>query len=198
MRKFKQVILLTTIVGLSSCSKTDNPSKAEAPGNNDYGNHPRSEVPDELVGYWLAGTSSIGNFWGYDGAYQGAANEIAVGYRFYKDGSAKEYFYYTSTSYYCRDQVLGYKQGTVKIDPASKRIEMYYANGNYRAFNSCGSSQSPGFGETKQYSADELYPNKKMVLENYDLIIENGKRILTVPLEGNAVQRYEQSDEPGK
>lgn len=164
----------------------------------EFGDHPRSAVPDDLVGYWIAGVSSISNFWGYDGVYKGPANEIAVGYMFYKDGRAKEYFYYTSTSTYCRTQVLGYKEGTVKIDPVNKSLEMSYASGNYRSFNTCGSSNPPGFGETKKYTSAELYPSKKMQLKDWTIKESNGKKVLEVPLGGGEVQRYVKSNEPQK
>ena len=164
----------------------------------EFGDHPRSAVPDDLVGYWIAGVSSISNFWGYDGVYKGPANEIAVGYMFYKDGRAKEYFYYTSTSTYCRTQVLGYKEGTVKVDPVNKSLEMFYASGNYRSFNTCGSSNPPGFGETKKYTSAELYPSKKMLLKDWTIKESNGKKVLEVPLGGGEVQRYVKSNEPQK
>lgn len=199
IRLFLSVLLLmslsTIILIINGCKKTNGASE-DSQGN--YGNNPKSVVPDELVGYWIAGESSIGSFWGYDGSYQGAANEMAVGYMLYKDGRAKEYFYYTSTSTYCRDQVLGYKEGTVKIDPTGKTFEMFYASGNYRAYNSCGSSKSPGFGETKQYTSSELYPAKKMIINNWSLKEINGKKIMQVPLAGGAIQEYEKSTEPQK
>lgn len=163
-----------------------------------YGNHPRSTVPDELVGYWIAGISSISNFWGYNGSYQGPANEIAVGYMLYKDGRVKEYFYYTSTSTYCRTQVLGYKQGTVKIDIEARKFEIYYANGHYRSFNTCGSANPPGFGETKQYMAAELSPAKKANLNNWTIQQVNDKQTLVVPIGDGEVQYYVKSTEPQK
>lgn len=207
MRKIKNILhsnpllssifslFLLLILTLFSCKKSDSGTNGQG-GN--FGNNPRSVVPDELVGYWLAGETSIGNFWGYDGSYKGAANELAVGYMLYKDGRAKEYFYYTSTSTYCRDQVLGYKEGTVKIDPVNKTFEMFYANGTYRAFNSCGSSQSPGFGEEKKYTSSELYPAKRMIINDWNLKEINGKKFLMVPLAGGKVQQYEKSTEPHK
>lgn len=178
-----------------SCKKAE---AAPVDIEGDYGNNPRSVVPDELVGYWIAGVSSIGNFWGYDGSYQGPANEIAVGYMLYKDGRAKEYFYYTSTSTYCRTQVLGYKEGTVKIDPAGKTFEMFYASGNYRSYNSCGSSKPQGFGESKKYTSEELYPAKKMVRNNWSIKEINGKKVLVVPIGDGEVQQYVKSTEPQK
>lgn len=190
------LLLITTLVTLASgCKKSKEPPVKPSDG---YGDHPRSTVPDELVGYWIAGVSSISNFWGYNGTYQGPANEIAVGYMLYKDGRAKEYFYYTSTSTYCRTQVLGYKEGTVKIDPAAKTFEMFYASGNYRSFNTCGSANPPGFGESKKYTSAELYPAKKAIMNNWSIQEANGKKVLVVPIGDGEVQRYEKSTEPQK
>jgi len=188
-------VLVVLCCTLYSCKEAEaSPELIEG----EFGDHPRSAVPDDLVGYWIAGVSSISNFWGYDGVYKGPANEIAVGYMFYKDGRAKEYFYYTSTSTYCRTQVLGYKEGTVKIDPVNKSLEMFYGSGNYRSFNTCGSSNPPGFGETKKYTSAELYPSKKMLLKDWTIKESNGKKILEVPLGGGEVQRYVKSNEPQK
>lgn len=147
-----------------SCSKKD---KEE--GN--YGNYPRTTVPDELVGYWLTGSTSIGNFWGYDGSYAGAAYELANGYMLFKDGRAREYFYYTSTTYGCRSQVLGYKEGTVEVDVDKKTFTFYSASGNYRSYKSCGGTDN---GKTKTYGADELYPNKKVSYKDVEFRKENG------------------------
>ncbi|WP_214228241.1 hypothetical protein [Pedobacter sp. B4-66] len=198
IRLFLPILLLSiaTLLGMVYSCKKSNAAPVDTEG--DYGNHPRSTVPDELVGYWIAGVSSIGNFWGYDGSYQGPANEIAVGYMLYKDGRAKEYFYYTSTSTYCRTQVLGYKEGTVKIDPAAKTFEMFYASGNYRSFNTCGSSNPPGFGESKKYTSAELYPAKKMLRNNWRIQEINGKKVLVVPIGDGEEQYYEKSTEPQK
>lgn len=192
-------ILLLSIAVLTGTAYGCKETETEAPEiEEDYGNHPRSVVPDELVGYWIAGVSSISNFWGYNGSYQGPANEIAVGYMLYKDGRAKEYFYYTSTSTYCRTQVLGYKQGTVKIDVEARKFEIYYANGHYRAFNTCGSANPPGFGETKQYTAAELSPAKKANLNSWTIQEVNGKQTLVVPIGDGEVQYYVKSTEPQK
>lgn len=192
-------ILLLCIAILGSTASGCKESEAATPEIEEgYGNHPRSVVPDELVGYWIAGVSSISNFWDYNGSYQGPANEIALGYMLYKDGRVKEYFYYTSTSTYCRTQVLGYKQGTVKIDKAAKTFDVYYASGHYRSFNSCGSSNPPGFGETKQYTAAELSPAKKSALNNWTIQEVNGKQTLVVPIGDGEMQYYVKSTEPQK
>lgn len=148
----------------TACSKKDDNA-------GDYGDNPRSAVPDELVGYWLAGSTSIGNFWGYDGSYQGAAFELATGYMLFKDGRAREYFYYTSTSYNCRSQVLGYKEGTVEVNTANGTFTFYPASGNYRSYVCNGTSN----GKTKAYGASELYPAKKSQYTGIDFKRENGK-----------------------
>ncbi|WP_276483414.1 hypothetical protein [Paraflavitalea pollutisoli] len=158
------ILLVSLVLTSSACSKND-----DNPG--DYGNHPRTAVPDDLVGYWLAGSTSIGNFWGYDGSYQGAAFELATGYRLYKDGRAREYFYYTSTAYNCRSQVLGYKEGTVEVSLTNNTITFYPASGNYRSFTCNGS----GNGKVKQYGSAELYPTKKSQYKDIGFTKENGK-----------------------
>ena len=197
-RLFFPILLLSMAALLFIGSGCKKPRATPSESEDGYGDHPRSAVPDELVGYWIAGVSSISNFWGYNGTYQGPANEIAVGYMLYKDGRAKEYFYYTSTSTYCRTQVLGYKEGTVKIDPTTKTFEMFYASGNYRSFNTCGSANPPGFGESKKYASAELYPAKKNVMNNWSVQQVNGKQVLVVPIGDGEVQRYEKSNEPQK
>lgn len=161
--------LMLLVMGLSfiacSCSKKDNED-----GN--YGNHPRTTVPDELVGYWLAGSTSIGNFWGYDGSYQGAAFELANGYMLFKDGRAREYFYYTNTSYNCRTQILGYKEGTVEVDVNKKTFTFYPNSGNYRKYASCGGTDN---GKTKAYGKEELYPAVKTSYQDIEFRKENGQ-----------------------
>jgi hypothetical protein len=196
MKKVNVAVVLLAVVCtlMMSCSKKDSSSG----GNGNFGNGPRSEVPDALVGYWINGSSSISNFWNYDGTYAGAAYELAVGYMFYKNGDAKEYFYYTSTSTYCRTQVLGYKEGTVKFDEGAKTFTFYPANGNYRGYNSCGSSHSQDFGQTKQYASDELYPTKKSTYTNYELKTVNGKQVIYVPYSDGSSANFEKSSEPNR
>lgn len=186
------VVLLATVCTLMiGCSK-----KGSSGGNGNFGNGPRSEVPDALVGYWINGSSSISNFWNYNGSYVGAGYELAVGYMFYKNGDAKEYFYYTSTSTYCRTQTLGYKEGTVKFDEAAKTFTFSPASGNWRSYNSCGSSQSTGYGETKQYTSAELYPSKQSTYTNYDLRTVNGKQVIHVSYSDGSSANFEKSTEP--
>jgi hypothetical protein len=184
--------LAGTFIFTASCSKSDNGKENDG----SFGNNPRTSVPDELVGYWLTGSTSIGNFWGYDGSYQGAGYELATGYMLYKDGKAKEYFYYTNTSYYCRTQVLGYKEGTVEVDMEKKTFKFYPSSGNYRSYSSCGSSQDK---KTKNYGVDELYPTVKVEYKDIEFKRENGK--LTswhVHFDDGSSHNFTKSQEPQK
>jgi len=186
------LLLAALCFSLVSCTdKEDDPGVTDEKG--DFGTNPRSEVPDELVGYWLTGSTSIGSFWNYDGSYAGAAYEIAVGYKFYKNGNAKQYFYYTNTSYSCRSQILGYREGTVVFDTKNKTFEFFAASGNYRSYNSC---QSQGNGQTKQYGAGDLYPAKKAQYDNWSLVQENGKSVWRIKLSDGSNLNYEKSTEP--
>ncbi|UYQ91220.1 hypothetical protein MKQ68_14080 [Chitinophaga horti] len=164
-KSFALILFATLLATLSSCSKDDNE-------NGNYGKNPKTAVPDDLVGYWLAGSTSIGSFWGYDGSYQGAGFELAVGYMLFKDGRAREYFYYTNTNSGCRSQVLGYKEGTVEVNVEAGTVKFHSASGNYRSYQSCGGS---GNGKTKQYTADELYPKKKVEYNDIEFVKEAGK-----------------------
>ncbi|KUG07245.1 hypothetical protein [Solirubrum puertoriconensis] len=196
MKTLLFALLLAASCGSLAACTDGNKETDPAPDAGNFGNNARSEVPDELVGYWLAGSSSIGNFWGYDGRYAGPAYEIALGYRFYKNGTAKQYFYYTSTSTYCRTQVLGYREGTVVFDTRNKTFEFFAASGNYRHYNGCGSSQSPGYGETKPYDSNELYPAKKHRYNGYEVVQQSGKTIWRCALDGGGNQDFEKSTEP--
>lgn len=194
MKKFLSLLLVfaTTCTLLSSsCSKSDTEKD-----NGSFGNNPKTTVPDELVGYWLAGSTSIGNFWGYDGSYQGAGYELATGYMLYKDGKAKEYFYYTNTSYYCRTQVLGYKEGTVEVDMNKKTFTFYPASGNYRSYYSCGGSNDV---KTKAYGSDELYPAVKVDYKDIDFKRENGQlKSWNVYFSDGSSHIFVRSEEPQK
>jgi hypothetical protein len=184
--------LAVAFIFIASCSKS---GKGKEDGGS-FGNNPRTNVPDELVGYWLTGSTSIGNFWGYDGAYQGAGYELATGYMLYKDGKAKQYFYYTNTSYYCRTQVLGYKEGTVEVDMNKKTFRFYPASGSYRYYYSCGDPQN---GKTQNYGSDELYPTVKVEFNDIEFKKENGA--LTswhVYFDDGSSHNFTKSQEPQK
>jgi hypothetical protein len=186
----------TTCTLLLSCSKS---GKEGSSDGGSFGNNPKTTVPDELVGYWLTGSTSIGNFWGYDGSYQGAAYELATGYMLYKDGKAKQYFYYTNTSYYCRTQVLGYKEGTVEVDMNKKTFTFYPASGNYRYYYSCGSSGDANNGKTQTYGSDELYPTVKVDFKDIEFKREDGKlKSWHVYFSDGSAHNFTKSQEPQK
>lgn len=179
-------------MSFSACSKKDSSDTG------DYGDHPRSKVPAELVGgYWQVGSFSMSQYSNYDGSYAGQAFEIATGYKFLNDkGDAEEYFYYTSTGYYCRDQILGYRKGTVVFDEQAKTFQFYAASGNYRRFDACGTSQSPDFGVKKEYTSKDLYPEYKAIHDNYTIVKENGKTIWRVMYDDGSKLDYTKTENP--
>ncbi|GAB3168113.1 hypothetical protein [Telluribacter humicola] len=181
---------------IMSCQESGGEGSPLEPGG--FGNNPRSKVPTELVGaYWHVGTFSMTNFTKYDGSYGGNANEVATGYRFVNDkGDAEQYFYWTKNSTYCRDQILGYRKGTVVFDIQKKTFTFYAASGYYRRYSSCGTSQSPGYGEKKIYGSEDLYPNYKAEYNNYEIVNENGKTIWRIRFEDNSKLDYMRTEEP--
>lgn len=184
-------LALTTV--LSACSKKDS-----AGSDGGGGNTPRSKVPAELVGgYWQAGSFSMGQYSDYDGSYAGHAFEISTGYKFLNaNGDAEEYFYYTNTGYYCRNQILGYRKGTVQFDEQAKTFKFYATSGNYRNYDACGSSQTPGYGEKKTYGEEDLYPKYKAEYDNYSIVKENGKTIWRITYDDGSTLDYTSREEP--
>lgn len=183
---------LSTVI--TACSKKDSTGGEQGGG----GHTPRSKVPAELVGgYWQAGSFSMGQYSNYDGSYAGHAFEISTGYKFLNDkGDAEQYFYYTNTGYYCRDQILGYRKGTVKFDEQGKTFEFFAASGNYRRYDACGSSQTPGYGQLKTYGSEDLYPTYKARHDNYSIVKENGKTIWRITYEDGSSLDYTTREEP--
>ncbi len=192
---FSLAFCATIFTAVTACSKKGATGGGDEGGG---GNTPRSKVPAELVGgYWQTGSFSMTQFSNYDGSYAGQAFEIATGYKFLNDkGDAEQYFYYTNTSYYCRDQILGYRKGTVKFDPATKSFEFFANSGNYRRYNSCGSSHTPGYGEKKPYGEDDLYPKYKDTYDNYSIVKENGKTIWRITFDDGSTMDYTSREEP--
>jgi len=192
------ICLSLLTLSLSACSKKDSTGNDGNDGGGGHSETPRSKVPAELVGgYWQAGSFSMSQYSDYDGSYAGQAFEISTGYKFLNaDGDAEQYFYYTSTSYYCRDQILGYRKGTVEFDPAAKTFKFYAKSGNYRRYDACGSSQSPGYGQKKEYGADDLYPKYKAEHNNYSIVKENGKTIWRITFDDNSTLDYTRTEEP--
>jgi hypothetical protein len=197
-RSFLSFLVLIALFSCTStaCSKKDSTDKPGG-GGGDYGNNPRSKVPADLVGgYFQAGSFSMSQYSNYDGSYAGQAYEIATGYKFVNDkGDAEEYFYYTNTSYYCRYQVLGYRKGTVVFDEQNKTFKFYAASGNYRRYDNCG-SQSPDYGEKKQYGADDIYPKYKVEYSNYSIVKENGKTFWKISYDDGSALEFERTADP--
>ncbi len=149
----RQLAMPLLIIAAVACGEKNGDKPGGGP------NLPTSSIPAEMVGkYWHTGSFSMTQFNNYDGSYAGQAYEIATGYKFSADGTAEQYFYWTNTSAYCREQVLGYRKGTAVFDAEKKTFRFYAASGFYRRYNTCGSSQSPGYGQRVEYGAEDLHP----------------------------------------
>jgi hypothetical protein len=201
MKKKYAMLTLSLLLGIGSvfllsCKNSDGTGSPLDPGG--FGNNPRSKVPAELAGgYWHVGSFSMTQFTKYDGSYAGNANEIAVGYRFLNaNGDAEQYFYWTKNTTYCRDQILGYRKGTVVFDTNKKTFTFYAASGYYRRYDACGSSQSPGYGVKKTYGAEDLYPTYKDEYDNWEIVKENGKTIWRIRFDDNSTLDFARTEEP--
>ncbi len=158
---------------------------------------PKSSVPAEMVGkYWHAGSFSMTQFSNYDGSYAGQAFEIATGYKFSADGAAEQYFYWTKTTTYCREQVLGYRKGTAVFDTEKKTFRFYAGSGYYRRFNSCGGSQSPGYGQRVEYGPDDLHPKYVDEMKNWSLVAEQNKLIWRIPYTDGSFNDFTRAEDP--
>ncbi|WP_224998694.1 hypothetical protein [Cesiribacter sp. SM1] len=195
MKPTRIFLMLLALCAFTFQSCEDDTADAGKPDPS-FGNHPRTAVPAELVGFWQAGSFSMSSFNDYDGSYAGQAYEIGLGYQLYANGNAEEYFYYTNTSYYCRDQILGYRKGTVTFDTQNKSFKFYSANGNYRRYYSCGSSQPADWGVQQEYGEDDLYPKHKPEYSGYSLVQEGGKTILRIPYEDGTSLDFEKTQSP--
>ncbi|WP_126243342.1 hypothetical protein [Chitinophaga rhizosphaerae] len=174
-----------------ACGKKDDGKPDDGP------NLPQSSVPAEMIGqYWHAGSFSMTQFSNYDGSYAGQAFEISTGYKFAADGTAEQYFYWTKTTTYCREQVLGYRKGTAVFDAEKKTFRFYAASGYYRRYNSCGGSQSPGYGQRVNYGPEDLHPKYVDEMKNWQLVTENGKRIWRIPYSDGSVNDFTRAEEP--
>ncbi len=74
------LLLISLLLPACEEGKKDNP----APG-------PRSDVPGPLVGRWMAGNFSMGEFWDYDGTYSGNAFDLGIAFDFKRNGDCEFY-----------------------------------------------------------------------------------------------------------
>lgn len=190
-RFLRNTIMPAMVLLAMACGKKDGDKPA---GRTDL---PKSSVPAEMVGkYWHTGSFSMTQFSNYDGSYAGQAFEIATGYKFSADGTAEQYFYWTKTTAYCREQVLGYRKGTAVFDMEKKTFRFYAASGYYRRFNACGSSQSPGYGQRVDYGLDDLHPKYVDELKNWSLETEQEQLIWRIPYDDGSVSEFRRAEWP--
>ncbi len=127
-------------------------------------------VPKELIGHWQVGTFSLTNFWNpTTGQYAGNAGEASRSYQISADGTMEEFFIYNSTSYNCRTQILGYRKGSIKLNP-DKSFSFCPTSGYYRTANCFKKDWS-----RKEYSGKDLCPQYQV---NYYWTVENGSLVV--------------------
>lgn len=118
---------------------------------------PPSKVPSEIVGQWLSGRFSMGEFWKYDGTYNGNAFEVGIAFHFKQEGQCEFYLVTGGTSYGCRTEAFVHKKGTVEF--SSNSFTFYPTEGNTRGFyKGCASSY-------KNY--DQKTPKENLKPETY-------------------------------
>lgn len=112
-----------------------------------------SKVPKAFLGHWQKGTFSLTSFEEANGKYVGPANEMSVSYVIKENGMAREYFISNSTSYNCRTQILGFREGKFSINEAEQSF-IFQPSTGYYTMTSCMSKTA----SKKPYGAKDLYP----------------------------------------
>lgn len=125
MKKVLLVLPVLMMFGLS-CKKMD--SITEAGGN----------VPPEAVGKWMYGSFAMGDFWSYNGQYQGKPFELAVVFDFKNNGTYEKYFVASTRDYSnCRTESFTFEKGRVTFDESAGSFTTVPTEGTYRGFYSC-------------------------------------------------------------
>ncbi|HEV7332142.1 MAG TPA: hypothetical protein VGN63_13990 [Flavisolibacter sp.] len=146
MKKLKPLALLFLGALLfSSCKK----SVENEPDLAEYGNHPRSAVPPEMVGQWIYGSFSLSSIVDNNGTW---SSEYSLTYVLEPNGTCREYFQYANQpSYGLLYQVRGLRKGTVVVDTDAKTISFYAASGWYDVRRNYGSVERKTYGEADLY-----------------------------------------------
>jgi hypothetical protein len=144
------------------------------------------KVPKAFLGHWQKGTFSLTSFEESNGKYVGPANEMSVSYVIQENGTAKEYFISNSTSYNCRTQILGFREGKIIINEAEQSF-VFQPNAGYYTMLSC-MSKTAG---KKPYGAKDLYP-----VYQVKCFLKSDEKGQPVLVNSNNVQLKKISDAP--
>ncbi|CCH54729.1 hypothetical protein BN8_03929 [Fibrisoma limi BUZ 3] len=99
---------------------------------------PGGHVDTKAVGKWMYGSFAMGDFWSYDGAYQGKPFELAVVFDFKENGTYEKYFVASTRDYIgCRTESFSYEKGSVDFNETDGSFTTPPAEGKYRGFYSC-------------------------------------------------------------
>jgi hypothetical protein len=110
-------------------------------------------IPKAFLGHWQKGVFSLTSFEEPNGKYVGPANEMSVSYVIEASGKGKEYFISNSTTYNCRTQILGYREGQVIINASDNSFEFRPSSGYYTMLTCMSKSSTK-----KPYTGKDLYP----------------------------------------
>ncbi|WP_421826086.1 hypothetical protein [Larkinella sp.] len=125
------VMTLLAVILLSSCKKD---TDAVLPGGH---------VPTKAAGKWMYGSFAMGDFWAYDGSYQGKPFELAVVFDFKSDGTYEKYFVATTRDYSgCKTEAFTFEKGSVDFSETDGSFTTTPAEGHYRGFYSCFPKQN--------------------------------------------------------
>ncbi|HEX9958613.1 MAG TPA: hypothetical protein VGA96_15210 [Fibrella sp.] len=104
---------------------------------------PGGHVPAESVGKWMYGSFAMGDFWSYDGKYQGKPFELALVFDFKSNGTYEKYFVASTNDYSnCRTQAFTFEKGSVNFNEGDESFTLTPAEGHYRGFYSCFPSKN--------------------------------------------------------
>lgn len=141
----KVSLYLLTVLALftvaTSCKKDQHESRVV--------DTPKTEIPDQYVGKWIAGNFNPAHYSDYDGSRQDDLQNT-VAYTFQKDGTAEQFIYY----YYddgSDKQVLTLRKGTVTFDATTTTLKFNPTQGRYRIFQN-------GTATENDVVASGLYP----------------------------------------
>jgi hypothetical protein len=131
--------LAVSLAGATACSSGDGALGPASGDDNDFGDGPRSEVPNELVGTWYTGGVSPTQFYNpHTGSFGSPGYGNGLFYTFTPDGGFVKGFQLSSSLYGCGTITLVYIRGTVTVDESS--FDIHPSSGEMLEQNTCSNT----------------------------------------------------------
>lgn len=171
----KKIILITMLAAsalMGSCEKE------KTPGNNEYGDGPRSDLPAALQGNWMYGSFSMTEYWNQNPAdYIGNAFELAMAFKFNRTGTYDHYF----TSKTISGGIATYHQsltrGTMVVNENEKTITTHAQSAHYKQ------TKNGSIIENRALSENEI---TRTTMYTYELRVEpNGTKSVYLKMNGS-------------